>query len=614
MTISTELRAAARPFIDRTLRGPRRRRNVVLSLVLAMVTCVLGAWVALGGGEFEAGIRETVGLERSLSSRMHDHHVYVARDRWSVRDAKFDRMALLQGDRELGALGGPVASMVMQGVQTAEAAVRVDRVPPVHADLLARTRAALARHPSWTSTELVGRSYGFDWHRPQDVARLEVIVANDFVPTVEAYASPLSARDAIGVMGLFAGFMLLVLGTVFGPVLVGIAIGQEAHENTLQPLTGTSLSPRQIAIGMLVGPFAPVAIVAAPQVVLALAAAVVVGQLLPVLSFFAVLVACAWVLATLAQVVGLHAGKRRGPGTVGISLLALASTWALSGLVLGLEGTLSRGKAAAMTLLTSGALGHFLREAFVLPASGETGSIASSFSPSWFAARLVVAVLACLVIGSLAMLATERRIFGRFGTPLLRHETWLAVGVLATLTLLAVPEGPTQAWLGTLAMLVMPMQILVMGRVPIGDAPEGALRVRTGALLGEFAGLVGIHAALALLLLGPGWLGALQPVAVVQLGWGLFVAALVSIRVVARPARLPTLVWGGFAYVLAIVTFASGVAGLAGSGRHEQIFVLWQASPVLGLAQAVLTLAIPVLFVRALQRPAKMNALAKDDV
>ena len=50
------------------------------------------------------------------------------------------------------------------------------------------------------------------------------------------------------------------------------------------------------------------------------------------------------------------------------------------------------------------------------------------------------------------------------------------------------------------------------------------------------------------------------------------------------------------------------------NGRAVAWFVLWEASPVLGLAQAALTLAIPVLFVRALQRPASTDALAKDAV
>jgi len=616
----TELRAAARPFVERSLRGPRLRRSIALSLLLAVITCALGLWLALGHGELERDVREGVGLERSIWTRMHEDHVYIAHDSWDFHEAEYQREALLEDtDRELATMGGVVASMTNQGMQTAIAAVQVDRVPARHAALRERTAEALARHRAWVGPESVGRSYGFDWNRPEDVRRLAAIVDRDFVPAVETYASPLSVGGAIGVIGLLAAFVLFALGTVVGPVLVGIAVAQEAHENTLQPLSGTSLSPRQIALGLILGPLAPIAIVAAPQLVLALAAAFAVGHPLPVLAFLVVLLPCAWVIATLAQGVGLHAGKRRGPGTIGMALLALASTWALTGVVLGLEGRISNGKAAAMTLLPSGALSFFLREAFITPLR-DVASVTSSFDAGWFAGRLAVAMLACLVVGTLALLATERRIFGRFGTPLLRHEAWIGVAVLATLTLLAVPEAPTQAWLATLAMLIMPMQILLMGRVPVGDAPEGAARVRTGALLGEFASFFAIHAVLALVVLGAGWLGALHPLALAQIGWGLLVAGLVSIRVVALPARLPALAWAGFSYVVAIVTFATGAVNIAiasephrGAGAKTPIFVLWEASPWLGLVQAGLTIAIPVLFLRALASPARADAVARGE-
>jgi hypothetical protein len=167
----------------------------------------------------------------------------------------------------------------------------------------------------------------------------------------------------------------------------------------------------------------------------------------------------------------------------------------------------------------------------------------------------------------------------------------------------------TESWMATLAMLVMPMQIFIMARVPSGDVPSGAGRVRLGALLAEFAGFVAIHTALALVVLGPAWVCDVGPISALQLAWGLAVAALVSIRVVAAPARLPALVWAGFAYVVAIVTFATGVGNIAmhrstGHSANEILLALWEVSPALGLGQLALTLAIPVLFVRALQRPA----------
>ena len=153
--------------------------------------------------------------------------------------------------------------------------------------------------------------------------------------------------------------------------------------------------------------------------------------------------------------------------------------------------------------------------------------------------------------------------------------------------------------------------------MPVGDAPTGTKRVQVGALLGEFAAFVGIHAVLATAIVGTGWLGDLRPIATMQIAWGLAVAALVSIRVVAAPAKLPTLVWAGFGFVLAIVTFVTGTINIATlrqpyGNRSEVLFALWQASPVLGVVQAAFTLAIPVLFVRALRQPARADAAAKD--
>jgi hypothetical protein len=614
----TELRAAVRPFVARSLRGPRARRSLALSAVLAAVVVALGLWLARGDGELERETRRGLRLEKSSHELMVQEFVFVAHNEWALRDAKSELRLLVESDHvDFDRHGGALHQMAAAGHDTLRAALAVHPVaiPIEHAELAGRARIVLDRHAHWSSDRRVGRSAGFDWNDEAYVGRLRTIVEHDLVPEIVEYGSPLGTRESIGIVGLLAGLLLTVLATVVAPVLVGIAVAQETHENTLQPLTGTSLSPRQLALGLIVGPAAPVAIVALPQLALVLFASVLVARPLPALAFVALLVPCVFALAMLAQVVGLHAGKRRGAGIIGITLLALAGTWALVGFALGIDQWFTRSKAGVMALVPSGGLVHFLREAFVggltLPAHLEV------VDGVWFGTRLVVSAITCVVLGVLALRATERRILGRFATPLSRTEAFVGVAVLSTLTLLAVPEGATQAWLGTLAMLVMPMQIFVMGRVPVGDAPAGTARVRTGALLGEFAAFVAIHAVFATAIVGVGWLDDLRPVSTLQLGWGLAVAALVSIRVVAAPAKLPVLVWAGFAYVLAIITFVTGAINLASARqpyghRTELLFALWEASPVLGLVQAAFTLAIPVLFVRALRQPTRADAAAKD--
>ncbi len=614
----TELRAAVRPFVARSLRGPRARRSFALSAVLAAVVMVLGLWIARGDGELERDARRGLQLEKSSQQRMYEDFVFVTHDVWSTEHARAEVERLVEAEHvDFGRHGGHVFQMAAMGHDTLRAAVAADpkSIPLSHAQLAGQAQLVYERHAHWSAGNRVGRTAGFDWNSERDRTRLAAIVAHDLVPEVVEYGSPLGTRDAIGLVGLFAGLLLTVLATVVAPVLVGIAVAQEAHENTLQPLTGTSLSPRQLAFGLIVGPAAPIAIVAAPQLAIALVAASLVGGLLPAFVYVALLVPCVWALFALAQVVGMHAGKRRGPGIIGITLLALSGTWTLVGVVLGLDHWFTRSKAGVMALVPSGGLVHFLRDAFIgapdMPVQIE------AVEPGWFATRLFASALTCIVLGVLALRATERRILGRFATPLSRSEAMVGIAMLSTLTLLSVPEGATQAWLGTLAMLVMPMQVLVMGRVPVGDAPAGTTRVRVGALLGEFAAFVAIHAVLAAAIVGLGWLGDLRPAASLQLGWGLLVAALVSIRVVAAPAKLPTLVWAGFAYVLAIVTFVTGAINIASlrqpyGARSEVLFALWEASPVLGLVQAAFTLAIPVLFVRALRQPTRVDAAAKD--
>lgn len=585
MTLLHRLRFAARPFVTRSLRGPRGRRAVALAILLAMCSGLAGLWIALGAGHLEHEVRRKLGLEPSMQQRESDGFVVFCHD-----DVDCRRI-----EREFGHAGEGFA-MQLDGIAFAQGAVATygPSVPAEYAPLHARARAALEGLPSTIGA--TPRRRAFDWRDADHRALLGVVLDAEFRPAVVRYASPLGLSDGIALVGFFAAAALVVLGTVLGPVVVGIAFAQESHENTLQPVAGTALSPRAIALGLMAGALAPVAIVAVPQLVIAVLAAVTSGDPLALVGFVALLLPCAWALACLSAVVGLYAGRRRGPGLVGIALLAGASTWALAGTSIGFQA-LGRVEAALMTMLPSGGLVLAAREAFLGGAEFRHGAL--TIAPEW---RLFAAAIGAIVVGGLALLAAERRIPGRMAAPLRRGEALFGSAVLSALTLLAFSqERPTSVVLATLAMMVMPMQFLVMGRVPQGDTPGVRPPVDTLRLLGEFVAFVALHLALAIVIVGPHFVEALLP-ATGHLGWALGVAALVSLRSVAAPMRLPATLWAGFSFVMAIVTFTTGVAIVTEVGRAP-MFALMPLSPWLGAVQIALTLAIPVTLARAVLRP-----------
>ncbi|HET6581917.1 MAG TPA: hypothetical protein VFG69_00695, partial [Nannocystaceae bacterium] len=254
-----ELRAACLPFVSRSLRGPRLKRSLALSLVLALATCIVGGWIALGDGDFERETRQALRLEKSAQQRGYEDFVMFAYDERTLHRLENERDDLLAG-RPLENVHGELRNHVAQAYDTVQSALNVRTVPRQHQDLYASALAIDERHPEWQERIVVGRGSGFDWYRPRDIARLQAIVDRDLVPDVALYDSPLGPREAVGLVGLFAGLLSTLLLLVVVPVLVGIAVAQESHENTLQPLCGTSLSPRQIALGLVVGAAAPVLI------------------------------------------------------------------------------------------------------------------------------------------------------------------------------------------------------------------------------------------------------------------------------------------------------------------------------------------------------------------
>ncbi|HWB73529.1 MAG TPA: hypothetical protein VG755_01215 [Nannocystaceae bacterium] len=588
------LRVAALPFVTRSLRGARSRRLWVLAAVLAMLTSLIGGWLALGNGELERGIREDMRLEqRRYEVEQRDFVLVVPDDDLQWRNAVEDREAMLLG--ELKQRYSPLRERMFAGHRVMQQATMhpLQAVPEQHRELYRRTAALIGDQDP---AHALGRARVFDWYSPTDVAQLRTIVDRSGIPELVRYESPLDVGGAIRLVGLLASGLLLVLVIVVGPVLTGIAVAQESHENTLQPVAGTALSARQIALGLVLGAFAPVAIVAAPQLALASLAAFA-GNASAFVGFIALLVPCAWAITMLALAVGLFAGRRRGTGAIGITLLAGLGVWLCAGIPLGFD-RLNRSTAAVMTLLPSGGLFHGMREAFLAPAAGSyydhDGELA------W---RLVAAAIASLVVGVLALRAAERRVPGRFVAPLHRSEVLIGSAVLSALTLLAMCElGGREVAFVSLAAMVMPMQILLMARVPVGDAPSGRGIVGLAGLLGEFAGFVAIHAALALAIVGSDFLVRLADPGTLHLLWALAIAPLVAIRIVAAPPKLTVSVWAGFAFVLGIIEYITGCAQIFGGGRHDDFLPLARVSPWLALLHVALLVVVPWTLVRGVRR------------
>jgi hypothetical protein len=598
MSVIERLRIAALPFVTRSLRGGRSRRLWVLAFVLAIATSLVGGWLALGSGELERGIREDLRLEqRRYEREMREFVVIVPDDDLAWRRATGDLR-----EAEEGGLVRRYDSVVSERTWIARSVLNEAVATAQHVrfhdaelrELAVRARALLDEFHQ-PVVEPTGRARLFDWNDSDKVELLHNIVERRGIPSIERYASPLGLADAVRIVGFFACGMLLVLVVVVGPVLTGIAIAQEAHENTLQPVAGTALSARQIAGGLVLGALAPVAIVAAPQAAIAVLAGIVAGHALTLAAFVALLVACAWAITMLALAVGLFAGRRRGSGAIAITLLAGLGVWLCAGIPLGFE-PIGRTSAAIVTLLPSGGLVWCMRETFLGPLAF------ARFEQVPLDGPLVAAACASLVVGALALRAAERRVVGRFVAPLHRGEVLLGSAVLSALTVFAMWQKDLDgALFASLAVMVMPMQVLLMSRVPVGDAPAGFGTVRLGALMREFAAFVGIHFAFALVLHGPDVLDKIVALPAIHVVWALAIAPLVAIRIVVGVPRLVASVWAGFAFVLAIVEYFSGVGQLI-SSRQEELFPIWRVSPLLGILHVALLVLVPWTLVRGIRR------------
>lgn len=610
MSLPRQLHAASLPFVTRALRGGRKLRYTGVALLLTLLSVVLGAWLALGDGPLEHDMRVGFRLERHKHVQEQLEFKVFADDPSELREYN---QALRELSREDNLRATARAEFVADGY----IAQRVQERMRDGIDVLARTQNNLLPLPAAAQADadaLVARLRLYDlgaardWNRWSDEElreQLGHVVARGLLPEVTVYSSPLSYADALGVIGLVAGSVVMLLLMLFAPVLAGTQMAQEVHENTLQPLTGTALSARDLVLGMTLGPAAVIALLAAPQVVLLLAAALAVGHVGPALGLLAVSLVSGAFLTMLAQLAGLALGRSRGSNMLGVTLLSILAPLTLLGAIFALE--LPRQGLGVLALLPEAAASHMLLESFVPAGVGLRAPSTSTADLAHAGFVVTAGTLGMLCFAYLGLRALERRIGELSRSALTRGEALLGALVSTALIILANPwrDHGGNFYLVNFALVLVPMAILLMMRVPLAETPTALRRIPIAGLLAEFFAGFAVFFAACAACMGPGRLDVLgSPVALAYLLWTITVAGLLTIRVTALPMSMLAKLWASVCTLGLMVGYVHVVDWTRSPGFGRSVLLFSDVSPFLGLLQAVLLVLIPVMLVRALRHPA----------
>jgi hypothetical protein len=483
----------------------------------------------------------------------------------------------------------------------------MSEAPRNHRELQQR---ALMAWQTWSKSHdsaYMSRTYEqpfFNWYDRAEVRGLEAVIARGNVPGVELYASPLGPIDALRLAGAIAGGVLGVLLLLVAPVLAGTQMAQETHENTLQPLAGSALKAEELAIGLTSGPLAVTALLAVPQLMVLLAAALAVGD--PAAALWLVVAAAAGgaFLVMLAQLAGLALGKNRSPGLVGGALAGVLAV--LGGVGLALAAEMSPRIAGTLALLPQAAAGHALFQTFALGDSEPGfGAAVDTTLP------VMIGALGMLTLAYLGLRALARRIGQTAPSALRGGEALTAAAVAMALVTCANPYRDSwraeEFYLLNLGVLAVPFAILLMMRAPTGDVPPAMRRTPVARLVGEFVGWSALYLAVAAGMAGVEHVHLFaQPVAIFYLLWFLGVAALLSLRIVVAPLSFASRLWVGLCALAVGVAFIQTAMWSRPfedmAFRSPPLLVFSELSPLLGALQAALTLVIPWTLLRALRR------------
>lgn len=600
-----QFRDASLPFVTRMFRGDRLRRYAAVSVLLGILSVLIGAWLSFGAGGFERDMRRELDLEQSDAQQERASFTIVAHDSYEYERLLLDRKRLLAA-RTLTSSYSMLADEHERAYSTLYTALTMG-APAEYSALAAEVETLLQGHPpSGRDAEDAQWYYGqesrdwqFDWYAPAERQRLQAILDQQLVPKVELYRSPLSLADGVRLTGAVAGGFVVLLMLIVAPLASGATVAQEVHENTLQPVLGTRLRPVDIVTGFTASGVGLAGLLAAPSLAIMLLAAVFAGHLENLVPFLLLLPAASLFLVLFTQLVGFGLGRRWSSGIVATLLTAALCMLMLFSVGIGMN--LEDDMVGLIAMMPPVGLVHGLRELFV-------PHMRLSVVETQHALVIIsVAVVGLSVLAYVMSRALTRRIEGRTQASITRIEGVLAAAVSMVLALAVVPEFDANdaipAYFISLGLVSFAWQLIIAGRVPVGDGPSSLRTIPLRSIMFEFATFVGLHAALLLLVFGAGEI-PFEPMGAFHLLWALVVLALLAVRLVALPTNIlgslfAMLCFGSICFEM-VCAGASAASGHGFGGQHP--FVLFEASPVLGVLQLILTVAIPVVLVRALRK------------
>lgn len=601
-----QLRDASLPFVARTFRGNRFRRYAAGSVLLGFLSVLVGMWLSFGTGEFEQDMRRAMDLEKNrwdqdrVTFRITAHDVYHL-ESLSYELKRLEETGLADEYSQIG-------SERERAYSTLYTALSVES-PRGYRDLEARARALLEAHPptrtddpQWHYSQ-DARDWQFNWLQESERARLQAIIDRELTPEVVLYESPLSFTDGIRVTGAVAGGLVVLLMLIVAPLSSGATLAQEVHENTLQPVLGTRLRPVDIISGLTMSGLALGGLLAAPSLLVMLAAGLVAGSQVQLLPFLLLLPAASLFSVLLTQLVGFGLGKRWSSGIVATVLTAGLCMAMLFSIGFGMN--LDDEMIGLVAMMPPVGLVHALREVFVPGVRLNAAEVAEAMQ---------VSGLAVIGFGALAVImgrALTRRIEGRTQASLTRIEGFVAAGLTLMLALVVVPDfkdsNAVPAYFVSLGLVALPWMLILGGRVPVGDGPSKLRTIPLRTIMLELVGYVAIHTTVLVAIFGVDHI-PWTAMGAFHLVWALAVMGLVAVRMVA----IPTNIVGSLFVMLSLgaVCFEFVSAGIfAAAAEHSMYspsvpapFVLFEASAVLGLMQLALTVVIPVALVRTLRK------------
>ena len=622
MPSSTSLPSFLLPFVTRSLRGGRCRRTWLLALLLGVLVTVVTSWISFGQGSFEREIRVALGRETPRWEQEHQDFKIIVDSAEHFGDLRRQRVSIEKSD--------PATFY--------RALLHQQRVGPLDYRLRSQIELALdfvsnaaysttpADSPSVRSLRQRARTFiePFVYEMPEhggyanlqmedDRQRLTAILDQNAIPSIELYRSPLGSEDWVILLGCLSGGLLTLLFLVFGPLLVAIQQAQEVHENTLAPLLGTTMSPRQLALGLASGPMSVITLFALPQLFIFLPCVFFLGFPLASLAFLLALVAAALFAILLAQLMGQVLGAKRTPGIIGIALLTFYFCMWITGLVLALNIEDSAKLTGCLALLPSSQTLYLLRSSF---------STELSAYPPHSLAQLF-ALTGALVYGGLGFLVLEslsKLLRGNYAPLLGRKQALLGAVGCILLVLIGLPQAGSHHldgeelaffYLAGLALMALPLTLLLTTRVPFGELPPTMRRIPLRSILTELAVVAGLHmvSVVASLLFVKGdhivdpFSEVIDPGFLFYLLWSFLVLGLVVVRSVAAPSNVAGKIWTLFCGAALLGAFGQLVHIADNSWlQSSDYLVLFKISPVLGLIQVGLLLWIPWSMLRALKR------------